>query len=129
MNFEFNLDIPDDVLYMAELFRNEWCNGGFSQLFANWEPSDAKLIPDGLRQIGASAVADIVALAIAEMGPSEQWQEKGHYALFHTREPLFMRLSDLDDQLAKHSEQLDALIDQFDLKLNGDGSNDLEKAS
>ncbi|MGN6285914.1 MAG: DMP19 family protein [Afipia sp.] len=121
---EFNLEVPEDVLALAESFHNEWCNGGLSQLFGNWFPADVALLPEGLRAIGATEAAAIVGSAIAELGPRSQWRDKGHDALINPSSPLRQKLWDMDGDLAKHSDRLQQLIASYELKLSEAADDD-----
>jgi hypothetical protein len=120
MPAEFDLEMPEDVLALAERFYNEWCNGGFSQLFSNWYPADVALIPDGLRAIGAPEAAAIVQSAIAELGPRSEWRTRGRDALINPSSPLRPRLYALNDQFAEHADRLETLIADYELRLSGE---------
>ena len=127
MPAEFDLEVPEDVLALAESFHNEWCNGGLAQLFGNWFPADVALLPEGLRAIGATEAAAIVGSAITELGPRSQWRDKGHDALINPSSPLRQKLWDMDGVLGKHSDRLQQLIASYELKLSeaaDDGAHD-----
>jgi hypothetical protein len=115
---EFDLNIPADTLAIAECFWNEWCNGGFAQLFCNWRPIDVKLIPQGLRGVGAPGAAVIVEKAIAELGTPDQWQHQGHRALIEPSDPLRPRLHELDREFDVHERDLEKLIADYEIKLS-----------
>jgi hypothetical protein len=123
---EFDLEVSDDVLALAERFYNEWCNGGFSQLFSNWYPADVALIPNGLRAIGAPDAAVIVQSAIAELGPRSEWRTRGHDALINPSSPLRQPLYDLNGKFEEHASGLEKLIADYELKLSGETDDDGE---
>lgn len=112
----FGIENPEEALATAEHFYNEWCNGGLAQFFSNWFPGDAQLVPKALVIIGASEVATVVSSAIALMGPSGEWRDKGHKVLV---DPSF----GLGDMLEKLDKQIDdralwKLIEDYELKLS-----------
>lgn len=118
---EFNLEFPEDILALAEQFYNEWCNGGFSQLFANWYPADVQLIPEALKAIGASEAASTVDAACTLMGPPDQWRDKGHKALIDRSDALGDRLWTLNRQIDERA--LRTLIEEYELKLSEAGND------
>jgi hypothetical protein len=115
---EFDLDVPHDILALAERFWMEWCNGGFAQLFGNWNPADVKLIPQGLRGVGAPEAAAIVEQAIAELGTPDQWRDQGHRALTDLSDPLGSRLWELNLQFDAHERNLEKLMADYELRLS-----------
>ena len=121
---EYDLDIPDDVHAIAERFERELYNGGFSQLFANWYPVDVKLIPAALKAIDASAEALVVEKAIAAMGPTSTWQEKGLQALLNPDDPLSKGLHELNREFDKYEEHLVAQIARYALTLDENEEGD-----
>ncbi len=126
MPAEFDLEVPEDVLALTERFYNEWCNGGFSQLFSNWYPADVALIPDGLRATGAPDAAAIVQSAIAELGPRSEWRTRGRDALINPSSPLRQPLYDLNGKFGEHASHLEKLIVDYELKLSGETDEDGE---
>ncbi len=126
MPAEFDLAIPEDVLALAERFYGEWSNGGFSQLFSNWNPADIKLIPAALKAIGASAAAVPVEAAIGLMGPADSWRDTIHRTRRDPSDASGDRLWELNRHI--DGDTLGRLIERYELKLsnaeNDPGSED-----
>lgn len=121
---EFDLDSPANILDLVRSFWNEWCNGGFAQLFCNWYPADVKLISQGLREVGAPEAAAIVEKAIAELAAPDQWRGQGHRALIESSDPLGARLWDLNREFDSHERGLEKLIAAYELKLSAVAKED-----
>ncbi len=118
---DFDISQPEDALALVERFQGEWGNGGFSQLFANWNRADIVLIPEALRIVGAPEAALIVEAAIAEF-PEDQddWRGLGHDALVDLANPVGKKLWDLNDALSGHETALARAVAAFELKLSED---------
>ena len=115
---EFNLDIESEVLAIAERFDSEWHNGGFSQIFSNWNPSDASLVPEGLRRLGVPEAAKVVDDAIAAMGEDMTlWRERGHAALIGSDTGLRERLWALNYAFDPHEKTLTAAMERYERML------------
>jgi hypothetical protein len=115
---EFNLDIESEVLAIMELFDGEWHNGGFSQFFSNWNPSDASLVPEGLRRLGVLEAAKVVDDAIAAMGDDMTlWRERGHAALIGSDTELRERLWALNYAFDPHEKALTAAMERYECML------------
>jgi len=115
---EFNLDVESEVLAITELFDGEWHNGGFSQLFSNWNPSDARLVPEGLRRLGLPEAAKVVDDAIAAMGNDMTlWRERGHAALIGSDTELRQRLWALNRAFDPYEKALTAAMERYELML------------
>jgi hypothetical protein len=108
-------------LALVEHFQQEWGNGGFAQLFSNWNRADIVLIPEALRIVGAPAAAPIVEAAIAEF-PADQddWRDLGHEALTNLSSPLGDRLWDLNRALGGQEDVLMKAVVAYELKLSED---------
>ncbi|MEH2479395.1 hypothetical protein V1282_002752 [Nitrobacteraceae bacterium AZCC 2146] len=118
---DFDLSQPEEALALVEHFQQEWGNGGFAQLFSNWNRADIVLIPEALRIVGAPAAAPIVEAAIAEF-PTDQdnWRDLGHEALTNLSSPLGDRLWDLNRALGGQEDVLMKAVVAYELKLTED---------
>lgn len=118
---DFDISQPEDALALVERFQGEWGNGGFAQLFANWNRADIVLIPEALRIVGAPEAAPIVEAAIAEF-PADQddWRGLGHDALVDLANPVGKRLWDLNGTLSDHETALARAVEAFELTLSED---------
>jgi hypothetical protein len=118
---EFDLSEPESALALVEHFHGEWYNGGFSQLFANWNRADIVLIPEALRIVGAPGAAPIVEAAIA-MFPDDQddWRDIAHKAMLDPASPLGNRLWDLNGSLGDLEDAIQQAAEAFELKLGED---------
>jgi hypothetical protein len=115
---EFNLDIESEVLAITELFDAEWHNGGFSQFFSNWNPSDASLVPEGLRRLGVPEAAKVVADAIAAMSDDMTlWRKPGHAALVGSDTELRQRLWALNYAFDPYEKALTAAMERYERML------------
>lgn len=118
---DFDISQPEDALALVERFQGEWGNGGFSQLFANWNRADIVLLPEALGIVGAPEAALIVEAAIAEF-PEDQddWRGLGHDALVNLASTVGKRLWDLNGALSDHETALARAVEAFELKLSED---------
>lgn len=118
---DYDLGQPEDALALIEKFQGEWYNGGFSQLFANWNRADIVLVPEALRIIGVPEAAPIVAAAIA-MFPDDQddWRDIALKAMLDPASQLGNRLWDLNGSLGDFEEAIQKAVEAFELKLSGD---------
>jgi hypothetical protein len=118
---DYDLGQPEDALALIENFQGEWYNGGFSQLFANWNRADIVLVPEALRIIGAPEAAPIVAAAIA-MFPDDQddWRDIALKAMLDPASQLGNRLWDLNGSLGDFEEAIQKAVEAFELNLSGD---------
>jgi hypothetical protein len=118
---DFDLGRPEEVLALVELFQQEWYNGGFAQLFSNWNRADIVLIPEALRIVGAPEAVPVVEAAIAEF-PDDQdnWRDLGHQALINPSSPLRPKLWDLNRALDEHERALQKAVEAYELKLSED---------
>jgi hypothetical protein len=118
---DFDLRRPEEALALVELFQQEWYNGGFAQLFSNWNRADIVLIPEALRLVGAPEAAPVVEAAIAEF-PDDQgnWRDLGHQALINPSSPLRPKLWDLNRALDEHERALQKAVEAYELKLSED---------
>jgi hypothetical protein len=115
---EFNLDIDSEVLAITELFDGEWHNGGFSQFFSNWNPSDANLVPEGQRRLGVPEAAKVVDDAIAAIGDDMTlWRERGHAALIGSDTELRERLWALNYAFDPQEKTLTAAMERYERML------------
>lgn len=118
---DFDLSLPEEALALVERFQMEWHNGGFSQLFSNWNRADIVLIPEALRIVGVSEAAPVIEAAIA-LFPADQdcWRDLGHHALINPASALREPLWKLNYALDKHEAALAKAIEAFELKLSED---------
>jgi len=118
---DFDISQPEDVLGLVERFQGEWGNGGFSQLFANWNRADIVLLPEALRMIGVPDAASVVEAAIAEF-PDDQddWRDLGRAAMLDPANPLGDKLWSLNGVLSHHEMALAQAVEAFELKLSED---------
>jgi hypothetical protein len=118
---DFDLSQPEEALALVEHFQQEWGNGGFAQLFSNWNRADIVLIPEALRIVGAPAAAPIVEAAIAEF-PDDQddWRDLALKATLDPSSPLGNRLWDLNSPLGDHEDAIQKAVVAFELKLSED---------
>jgi hypothetical protein len=118
---DFDLRRPEEALALVEHFQAEWYNGGFSQLFSNWNRADIVLIPEALRIVGVPAAAPVVEAAIA-LFPVDQdcWRDLGHHALINPASPLREPLWKLNYALDEHEPALAKAVEAFELKLSED---------
>ncbi|WP_295849214.1 DUF4375 domain-containing protein [Tardiphaga sp.] len=118
---DFDLSLPEDALALVEDFHGEWYNGGFSQLFANWDRTNIVLIPEALRIIGAPEAAPIVEAAIAEF-PDDQddWRDLASKAMLDPASPLGNKLWELNSPLGDLEDAIQQAAEAFELKLSED---------
>ena len=118
---EFDLSDPENALALVEHFHGEWYNGGFSQLFANWNRADIVLIPEALRIVGAPEAAPVVEGAIA-LFPDDQddWRDVALKAMLDPASPLGNKLWDLNGSLGDLEDAIQQAAEAFELKLSED---------
>ncbi len=118
---DFDLSRPEEALALVEHFQMEWHNGGFSQLFSNWNRADIVLIPEALRIVGVPEAAPVIEAAIA-MFPADQdcWRDLARQALINPASPLREPLWKLNHALDEHVSALDEAVVAFELKLSED---------
>jgi hypothetical protein len=118
---EFDLSEPENALALVEHFHGEWYNGGFAQLFSNWNRADIVLIPEALRIVGAPEAAPIVEAAIAEF-PDDQddWRDIALKAMLDPASPLGNKLWDLNSPLGDLEDAIQKAAEAFELKLSED---------
>ncbi len=121
---EFDLSLPDDVLAIAERFHGEWSNGGFAQLFSNWEKADILLLPTAMTMLGAPDVSAIVAAAIGELHASTDWRKAGSAALLSGTDALGEKLWELDRLFDPHEAALWKSIEIYEAALNAADDTD-----
>jgi hypothetical protein len=118
---DYDISRPEDALALVENFQAEWGNGGFSQLFANWNRADIVLIPEAMRIVGAPEAALVVEVAIAKFpDDKDDWRDLGHQALINPASPLREPLWTLNDTLDEHEPALAEAAIAFELKLSED---------
>lgn len=116
---DFNLARPEEALALVEFFQMEWYNGGFSQMFSNWNRADIVLIPEAMRMVGAPEAALVVEAAIAYFpADRDDWRELGHQALINPASPLREPLWKLNEVLDEHEPALAQAVIAFELKLS-----------
>jgi hypothetical protein len=118
---DFDLSRPEEALALVEHFQMEWYNGGFSQLFSNWNRADIVLIPEALRIVGVPEAAPVIEAAIA-LFPADQdcWRDLGHQALINPASTLREPLWKLNYALDRHEAALANAVEAFELKLSED---------
>jgi hypothetical protein len=121
---EFDLSVPEDALAIAERFHGEWCNGGFTQLFSNWEKADILLLPAALTMLGAAEASAIVAAAIGELQASADWRKAASAALRSKTDALGDKLWALDRRFDPHEGVLWKRIEIYEAALNNADDSD-----
>ena len=117
----FDVSQPEDALALVENFQGEWGNGGFSQMFANWNRADIVVIPEAMRIVGAPEAALVVEAAIAHFPADlDDWRELGLQACINPASPLCEPLWKLNDELNEYEPALAEAVIAFELKLSED---------
>jgi len=118
---DFDLSEPENALALVEHFHGEWYNGGFAQLFSNWNRADIVLIPEALRIVGAPEAAPIVEAAIA-LFPDDQddWRDVALKAMLDPSSPLGNKLWDLNSPLGDLEDDIQKAAEAFELKPSED---------
>jgi len=122
---EFVWDRADSVMFAIEIFIGEWHNGGFDQMFTNWQPEQVEELVPALREVGAERQADVIVKAIAVMGSREEWRSRAGHAMRNWQtDPLHAQLQSLDREMSDLADDLQERLARYELAHSGDADED-----